>query len=213
LEVFSAHETPSATAGAEFRDARTGKLVWGRPSTGDVGRAVAMDIDLQHKGYECWVAGGGISGLYSAKGEKISEKKPRSCNFGVWWDGDFLRELLDKNRITKWNWTDGSESTLLVADQCDSNNGTKATPCLCADILGDWREEVIWRTADNKELRIYTTTIPTTHRLYTLMHDPQYRLSVAWQNVAYNQPTQPGFYLGDGMKPPPRSDIVLVKPR
>ncbi|HEX4608701.1 MAG TPA: rhamnogalacturonan lyase, partial [Urbifossiella sp.] len=89
-----------------------------------------------------------------------------------------------------------------------SNNGTKATPCLCADISGDWREEVIWRSADNTELRIYTTTAPTDHRLTTLMHDPQYRLSVAWQNVGYNQPTQPGFYLGDGMGPPPRPRIV-----
>jgi rhamnogalacturonan endolyase len=49
-------------------------------------------------------------------------------------------------------------------------------------------EEVIWRTTDNKELRIYSTTIPTKYRFYTLMHDPHYRLSIAWQNVAYNQP-------------------------
>ncbi len=96
---------------------------------------------------------------------------------------------------------------LLSAEDCASNNGTKATPCLCADILGDWREEVLWRSADNRELRIYTTTIPTEHRLPTLMHDPQYRLSVAWQNVGYNQPTQPGFYLGDGMVAPPRPRI------
>lgn len=91
-----------------------------------------------------------------------------------------------------------------------SNNGTKATPVLCADILGDWREEVIWRTADNKELRIYTTTIPTEHRIYTLMHDPVYRLSVAWQSVAYNQPPHTGFYLGEGMAPPPRPAIVTT---
>ncbi len=72
---------------------------------------------------------------------------------------------------------------------------------------------MIWRTTNNKELRIYTTTIPTEHRLYTLMHDPQYRLSVAWQNVGYNQPTQPGFYLGHGMKPPPRPRIVTQRAR
>ena len=88
---------------------------------------------------------------------------------------------------------------------------TRFTPALSADILGDWREEVIWRTTDNKELRIYTTTIPTEHRLYTLMHDPQYRLAIAWQNVAYNQPPHPGFFLGDGMKPAPRPNITLVK--
>ena len=69
---------------------------------------------------------------------------------------------------------------------------------------------MIWRSADNKELRIYTTTIPTDHRIYTLMHDPQYRLAIAWQNVGYNQPPHPGFYLGDGMKPPPQPRIRVV---
>jgi rhamnogalacturonan endolyase len=167
-----------------------------------------MDIDPRHRGYEMWASGAGLIGVWNVKGERISERKPRSCNFGVWWDADPLRELLDGNRITKWNWTEETETRLLTADGCAANNGTKSTPALCADILGDWREEVIWRTADNQELRIYTTTIPATNRLYTLMHDPQYRLSVAWQNVGYNQPTQPGFYLGDGMKPPPRPAIT-----
>ena len=69
------------------------------------------------------------------------------------------------------------------------------------------------RTTDNKALRIYSTTIPTKHRLYTLMHDPQYRLAIAWQNVAYNQPPHPSFFLGDGMKAPPRPNIELVVPR
>jgi len=85
--------------------------------------------------------------------------------------------------------------TLLSPSDVVSVNGTKATPSLSADILGDWREEVIWPTADSRELRIYTTTIPTAHRLPTLMHDRQYRLAIAWQNVAYNQPPHPSFAL------------------
>lgn len=211
LEVFNIHERPKHPNGAEFREARTGKLIWGKPGgtapAPDVGRGVAMDIDPRHRGYEMWASGAGLRGVWNVKGEEVSAQKPRSCNFGVWWDADLLRELLDRNYISKWNWTDGTETRLLSAEGCASNNGTKATPALCADILGDWREEVLWRTADNKELRIYTTTIMATNRLYTLMHDPQYRLSVAWQNVGYNQPTQPGFYLGDGMKAPPRPNI------
>jgi rhamnogalacturonan endolyase len=155
-----------------------------------------------------WASGPGLEGLWNVKGEKISERKPRSCNFGVWWDGDLLRELLDGNRISKWNWSDGTESELLIAQGGVANNGTKATPALCADILGDWREEVIWRSADNRELRIYTTTIPAERRLYTLMHDPVYRMSVAWQNVAYNQPTQTGFFMSAGMPAPPRPQIT-----
>jgi rhamnogalacturonan endolyase len=154
------------------------------------------------------VRGAQITGLFNAKGEKISDKTPNPCNFGVWWDGDVLRELLDRNLISKWNWLDNMETLLLTADNCTSNNGTKATPALSADMLGDWREEVIWRTTDNKELRIYTTTIPTKHRFYTFMHDPQYRLSIAWQNVAYNQPPHTGFYVGEGMTKPPRPQIT-----
>jgi rhamnogalacturonan endolyase len=167
-----------------------------------------MDIDPRHRGYEIWASGDGLGGVWNVKGETISDRKPRSCNFAVWWDGDLLRELLDANRISKWDWNRGAETNLVTADGCSSNNGTKSTPTLCADILGDWREEVIWKSSDGKELRIYSTTIPTTHRLPTLMHDPIYRLSVAYQNVGYNQPTQTGFYLGDGMSPPPRPSIV-----
>ena len=168
---------------------------------------LALDIDPRYRGYESWVRGAGVTGLWNAKGEKISEQTPRSCNFGIWWDGDLLSELLDRNVITKWNPEDSTETVLLKADECASNNGTKATPALSADILGDWREEVIWRTTDNKELHIYTTVLPTEHRFYTLMHDAQYRLSIAWQNVAYNQPPHTSFYLGAGMTQPPRPRI------
>jgi rhamnogalacturonan endolyase len=201
LEIFDIHERPKHPNGAEFRDARTGALIWGKPSP-DVGRGVAFDIDPRHRGYEIWASGDGLNGLWNVKGEQISDRKPRSCNFGVWWDGDLLRELLNSNLITKWNWEEARETNLVTARDCTSNNSTKSTPCLCADILGDWREEVIWRTTDGKELRIYSTTIPSSYRLTTLMHDPIYRLSVAYQNVGYNQPTQTGFYLGDGMKSP-----------
>jgi rhamnogalacturonan endolyase len=207
LEFFGIHERPRHTNGAAMLEARTGRVLWGLPSP-DVGRGVAFDIDPRHPGCECWAAGQGLGGLYNCKGEKISDRKPRSCNFGVWWDGDLLRELLDRNTISKWNWESETETRLLTAEGCQSNNGSKATPVLCADLLGDWREEVILRSADNQELRVFTTTLPTAHRLPTLMHDPQYRLSVAWQNVAYNQPPHPGFFLGDGMRPPPPPNIT-----
>lgn len=206
LEVFDIHERAQHPNGAELRSAKSGRLIWGKASP-DVARGVAMDLDPRHRGYELWASGPGLDGLWNVKGAVVSATKPRSCNFGVWWDGDLLRELLDHTAISKWDWQTGAESVLLRAEGCASNNGTKATPCLCADLFGDWREEVIWRSANNKELRIYTTTIPTPYRLPTLMHDPQYRLSVATQNVGYNMPTQVGFYLGDGMTRPPRPRI------
>ncbi len=209
LEVFCIHEPHPSPAGMEFRDAATGELVWGVPSTNDVGRGLAMDIDPRHRGYEVWAAGGGISGLYTCKGRRFSDARP-PCNMGVWWDGDLLREVLDGTTISKWDYENGRAIPVLSARDfgCASNNASKANPCLCADILGDWREEVIWRTSDNGELRIFTTTIPTDRRLYTFMHDPIYRVSAALQNVGYNQPTQPGFYMGDGMDAPPQPAIA-----
>jgi len=114
----------------------------------------------------------------------------------VWWDGDLERELLDNTNIRKYG---GSNPILLLADGCSSNNGTKSNPTLQADLFGDWREEVIWRTSDNDSLRVYTTTIETPYRLVTLMQDRQYRLAIAWQNVAYNQPPHPSYFIGKSM--------------
>ena len=210
LEVFGIHERPKHPYGANLRAAATGKVIWGLKST-DAGRGLAMDIDPRHKGYECWASGGGLEGLYNCKGEKISDARPRSCNMGVWWDDDLLREILDGTTISKWDHLAARETRMLSADGCARNNGTKSNPCIHADILGDWREEVIWRTRDNRELRIYTTTIPSKRRFYTFMHDPVYRLSVAWQNVGYNQPAQVGFYMGVGMSRPPRPKIRLTE--
>lgn len=199
LEVFQVHEdvrAASKVAAGHFRDAKTGELIWGLPATFDVGRGMCADIDPRYAGYECWSVASG--GLYSAKGVKISEKQPRSCNFAIWWDGDLIRELLDKNYITKWDFETSKDVEIFRADSCTSINGTKATPNLSADLFGDWREEVVLSNVNRKELRIFTTTIPTDYKLVTLMHDPQYRLAIAWQNVAYNQPPHPGFYLGSG---------------
>jgi hypothetical protein len=210
LEVYGPHENPSlyGDAGSEMHDANTGAILWSvSGENSDVGRGVAMDIDPRYRGAEAWSARGG---LFSAKGELITTSRPSQMNFAIWWDADLLREILDGTTISKWNWTTNRTSTLLSASGCSSNNSTKSTPCLSADLLGDWREEVVFRSTDNRELRIYTTTIPATNRLYTPMHDPQYRLAIAWQNVAYNQPPHPGFFLGDSMSPAPKPAIRTV---
>ena len=211
LEVFNIHER-KPDCGVSFRAARTGKVIWSK-SSADVGRGLAADIDPRHKGYEFWASGSGLTGVWNVKGEKASDRKPRSCNFAIWWDGDPLRELLDRTTISKWDWEKATETVLLSATGCSSNNGSKATPALSADVLGDWREEVIFRSSDNSELRIYTTTIPSALRLPTLMHDPQYRVGIAWQNVGYNQPPHPSFYLGDGMTAPPKPRVTTDKPK
>lgn len=196
LEVWGIHE--NADVGSALLDARTGSIIW-RTGAGDVGRGVAADLTASSKGLECW---GGTDGLRSATNQRAGSL-PSSSNHVVWWDADLLRELLDGNHVDKYGG-----SRLLTANGCSSNNGTKSNPTLQADIFGDWREEVIWRTSDNRSLRIYTTTDITHFKIYTLMHDPMYRLAVAWQNVGYNQPPHPSFYLGDGMTlPAPKPDI------
>ncbi len=210
LEVFDIQERFD-NAGGHLNDARTGQTIWKKPSVAagsdgeGPGRGLAADIDASHRGLEMWVAGAGITGLFDVKGNKISDTAPSSCNFAIWWDADPLRELLNSNQIKKHGG-----GTLLTADGCSSNNGSKSTPALSGDILGDWREEVIWKTTDNKALRIYTTTLPTTRRLRTLVHDPIYRQAIAWQNVGYNQPPHTSFYLGDGMTNPPQPSIYLT---
>lgn len=206
-EVWMVHEEPGSygPTGSELRDARTGALLLGvSGQNSDVGRGVAYDIDPRHRGYEVWSA---RSGLYSAKGELISASRPSPMNFAIWWDADLLREHLDGTTISKWNWLTNASATLLSATGAASNNSTKATPNLSADLLGDWREEIVLRSADSREIRVYTTTIAATNRLPTLMHDAQYRLAVAWQNTAYNQPPHPSFFLGDGMDRPPTPHI------
>jgi hypothetical protein len=217
--VFQPHESPSEYGpnALELRDARTGALIFGVQGSGDIGRGLALDVDPRYRGYEMWGAGP-TGGMYTAqlstpnsllgpRGVQISSAKP-SINFGVWWDGDLLRELLDGTTISKWNWLAGNTTALLSPAGVSSNNGTKATPNLSADILGDWREEVIWRESSNDALRIYTTTIPTAYRFYTLMHDRQYRVAIVSQQTGYNQPPHPGFFLGDGMAAPPAPNIV-----
>ncbi|HNS19303.1 MAG TPA: rhamnogalacturonan lyase [Sedimentisphaerales bacterium] len=207
LEVFTIHENEDDTVrfqspGAAMRDARTGEAIWKHSPGIDVSNGVAADIDPRHRGFEAW---GGPGGLRNAGGAEIG-RAPRSTGFVIWWDGDLLRELLAGSTVLKWNWQTATEERLFSTGDRWGWRG----PNLQADLLGDWREEMLVTAPDGKSLRMYTTTIPTEYRIYTLMHDPQYRLAVAWQNVVYNKPPHPGFYLGDGMAAPPVPSIRLI---
>lgn len=164
LEVWTVHEDTAVAYGYELHDAKTGKILWGENASVDVGRGVAADVDASSAGFELWSSAN--SNTYSNKGAILSKSRP-SYNFRIYWDADVQDELLDGNKLDKWN---GSGSTRLITFTGNSCNTTKATPNLCADILGDWREEVILHDGASK-LYVYTTTLPTTNRLYTLMHD------------------------------------------
>lgn len=197
LQIWGCHE--NRRDGSTYRDAGTGEVLFQVKSGEDVGRCMAADIDPTHPGVEMWSWATG--GVVDIKGEKVTTKMRRfPTNMAVWWDGDLLRELLDRNVVSKYDWEAGVCRQMTVFDGCVSNNGTKATPCLQGDIIGDWREEVLLRTEDNSALRLYVTTIPTEYRFHTFLEDPVYRISIATQNVAYNQPTQPGFYFGPELR-------------
>lgn len=221
LEVFGIQERFD-DAGAYMYDAMSGRILWQKPSVraaksgGDKGegpgRGVCFNIDPRYAGNESWTAGAGIEGVWDAQGNLIGDKKPGSCNFRIYWDDDLLDELLDRNHISKWDWETQQTRRLFTAEGCRSNNGTKATPSLSADLFGDWREEVVLPTENGSELRIYSTTIPTEHRFRTLMHDAQYRLAVAWQNTAYNQPPHTSFGIDLDKTAPPAPNIITTRP-
>ncbi len=214
LYIWDCHE--NKRDGSDLRDAATGKVVFQIKSRTDVGRAMAADIDPTNYGVEMWSTDS--HGVRNMKGEVVSTAKdPKDpqhdntliingkylpVNFGIWWDGDLLRELLDHETVWKYDWKEKSIDRLQKFEG-SFNNWTKSNPCLSADILGDWREEVIMRNRESTELRIYVTPHPTDYRIDCLMQDIPYRLSVATQNVGYNQPSEAGYYIG-----PDRTDYL-----
>ena len=227
LQVWDVHE--NRRDGSDFRDAATGKVIFQIKSNTDVGRGMAADIDPTSPGVEMWSTES--HGIRDIKGNVVKPKNETKgdnsdqggngddnnttmrlgggwlpVNFGIWWDGDLLREMLDRESVSKYDWNTGRANTIYRFDGCRFNNGTKSNPCLSADIIGDWREEVLVRTEDSSELRLYVSAIPTDYRINCLMEDIPYRLSVATENVAYNQPPETGFYLG-----PDKSVVEFLK--
>ena len=205
-EVWTIHESGSQP-GADLHDASSGQVVFQRPNNNGVegpGRAVAADIYAGSAGAEFWGSGPNMTNLFNASGGSVG-RNPSSANHLAWWDGDPVRELVDQTRIDKYGTS--SDTRLLTASGVASNNGTKANPALSGDLFGDWREEVIWRTSNSSALRIYATPNQTDRRIVTLLHDPQYRVAVAWQNTAYNQPPHPSFFIGNGMANPPAPNV------
>ena len=197
---FEAGDVPMYAMREAGTCATIGKSQSNTPAGGEgPGRGVAADIDPTSAGAEAWTSGGG--NIMSGATGQTASGSPASVNFLAWWDGDLSRELLDGNRVTQFD----AEGEGLTAEGCSANNGTKSTPSLSGDIVGDWREEVIFRCGNS--IRVYTSNQLTKTRIYTLMHDPQYRVAISWQNVEYNQPPHPSFHIGEGMKAPPTPDI------
>ena len=194
MEVFTVHE--ESPYGWDLHDASTGEIICSAEGGKDNGRGIASDIISSNRGYE--FSSSNDRSQRNAANEVVSTKST-SVNFRCYWNGDLQDELLDGDIIDTWN---GSGMTRLLTLYNYGNsktcNSTKKTPNLTADLLGDWREEIIlWDSTDGCTLNIFTTNIPTEHAIPTLMHDHTYRMGVAWQNTAYNQPPHVGYYLPD----------------
>lgn len=231
LEVYDVHEETTNKYSEEFRD-KDGNVVWGTLQSSltckdkngnthsgcDNGRGLAADIDSTNRGFEMW--SGTSGGIRTVTGKTLSTTAP-SVNFRIYFDGDLQDELLDATgsggsggKIEKWNSSSKGIDryfSFYNVNGSTLNNYTKANPCIAADLFGDWREEFIARSStDPSVVTLFSTPVVTPHRLYTLMHDPQYRVSVAWQNVAYNQPPHVSYYLPDMVKKLTKPDIYMV---
>lgn len=211
--VWACRETANLPVNIGLHDALTGEVLFGQTKPKDTGRSRAADIDPTSRGWEMW--GSTNTPLQSVAGEVLCETCPSSMNMKMYWDGDLLAELVDHDsssamNIYKWDWENKQLNTVLKAEGSASNGGSKGQTCLIADIFGDWREELVVRTADNKEMRIYSTTDETAYRMPTLMHDATYREAVAWQNNHYNQPANTSFYLGAETTQVPVPEIYTI---
>ncbi|MGY4691539.1 rhamnogalacturonan lyase [Salibacterium sp. K-3] len=194
LEIFTVHEGGvSAPYGFSLRDAETGEVLYGEYTGEDTGRGMIGDIDPDREGLETWA-----EGLWTADGEQISDQMP-GTNMNIKWSADLTTQIIDGAIDETPVINDWQDGTVLTAEGTRTNNYTKGNPGLVADVFGDWREEMLVRTEDSSAIRIYMNTEVTDHKLYTLMHDPQYRTGISWQNSGYNQPTYPSFYFASDM--------------
>ena len=231
LYVFDVHEDKlNANHGSwDLHNARTGEVVWhGNTPDKDNGRGMAAALSTSLRGYQFWSQDNRQPRSAVTGKEVIS--KSCSVNFRIYWDGSYADQLFDGNApsgsteakpyIQKWNGESFAtviEFNSLTYHYGQTCNTTKATPCLQADLIGDWREELIlWNLNNPAEVNVYSTWTPTSHAVPTLMHDHTYRMGVAWQNTAYNQPPHLGYYLPDyieGKLPDGISEKVETEPQ
>lgn len=208
LEGFGVQQNNDSLLHMYYYDARTGEILrthYGEEKA-DVGRGTAGDIDPAHRGYEYWA----FSGIYNAQsGEKLADEPNRPWpNFRIWWDGDVLSENLNREIVEKWNPETQETERLLTASRQGAVDSWRDAAPFYGDIIGDWREEVLFEKSNHSELMIFTTTIPTDVRLYTLPHNPAYRAGMTVKG--YMQSHMVDYYLGDGMETPQKPNITTT---
>jgi autotransporter-associated beta strand protein len=201
LEGYAIQQDNPSGLAWYYYDAKDGKILQSQylPYIGDYARGNVADLDPRFPGFEMWTF---TDGLYNVSGKKTSTSIPSSYpNFRLWWDGDLSSEMLDGVKFNKWNYSGSNETRLFTASDYGATYTWRNAPILYGDILGDWREEVVYEKSDHSELMIFTTTTPTNNRIYTLLHNPEYRLCLTTKG--YYQSAHTDFYLGEGMSMPP----------
>ncbi|MCM1182979.1 MAG: rhamnogalacturonan lyase [Roseburia sp.] len=198
LQIFNVFEGGAAVPyGFALRDAETGEAIFGEYATEDLGRCMIGKIDADTRGLQVWV-----KETFDCKGNKL-DVPLLGTNQSIRYAADLTTQITDGADYVHGKHTgvvnDNLHGVMLEPKDTLTNNGTKGNPCLVADIFGDFREELLLRTADSSAIRIYTNTDITAHKLFTLMHDAQYRCGVAWQNNCYNQPGYTSFYYASDM--------------
>ncbi len=198
LQIFNVFEGGAAVPyGYALRDAATGEVIFGEYATTDLGRCMTGKIDPDTRGYQVWV-----NDVYDCKGNKLNVPL-LGTNQSIRYAPDLTTQVTDGVKYIGTTQTgvvnDNIHGIMLEPEDTMTNNGTKGNPCLVADIFGDFREELLLRTTDSSAIRIYMNTDITQYKLFTLMHDTQYRCGIAWQNNCYNQPCYPKFYYGSDM--------------
>ena len=203
LQVFQIHEEGSYY-GWDLHDAATGEILYTQGGSGDNGRGMAAQLTSESA--EWWLSSSNDRQQRSAATGEVASTKSGSVNFRMYWDGTVQDALLDGNKLDKYNASSNSFSRLVSFYDIGPGstcNSSKNTPNLLADIIGDWREELILYTVTDEEtyLGIYTTNYETKYAVPTLMHDHTYRMAICWQNVAYNQPPHLGYNLAEAVAP------------
>lgn len=212
-EVMMPHEDDPY--GYDVHDAATGEIIVNATSGEDNGRGLACDFVPRHKGSEFWSSANNMSRCED--GNLIMSSKP-DTNFRIYWLGTPFDQTFDGRydsntgkcspRIRYYNTSSNSIKdfiTFTSQGAPQTCNTTKATPCLQADLFGDWREEIImYKDEDDYSneyctLMIFSTPEPSNYKVTCLMQDHVYRMGIAWQNSSYNQPPHLGYSLAESL--------------
>ncbi|RYD39356.1 MAG: hypothetical protein EOP85_16085, partial [Verrucomicrobiaceae bacterium] len=215
LENFIIQQNNATGLATALFDPGSGEMIrkWYAGAIVDVGRGLAADIDPAFKGVEFFST---QPGVFNAKGKQIHATQPFPPE-AIWWDADLSRELLatvgssaTSPAISKFNPANPAGVSRIYTIYNETTPGVYQAyggrPQFWGDILGDWREEYLCVANDNSELRIYTPKTSSITRLYTLMHNPQYRVQATTKG--YVQANYVDYYLGTGMTPPQPPPMV-----